>query len=200
MSDLIDYVYNKTPLPKKPIVLTFDDGYYNNYTYIYPLLKKYNAKAVISIVGAYTDLYTQSADVNPEYSHLSWDNVEEMMDSGLVEFQNHSYNLHSTDQGRNGSKKKSNETEKEYAKFLTEDLLLLQNEFTEHTGYTPLVFTYPFGSVSEASFDVIKQLGFKASLSCENKTNYIKAGDKECLFMLNRFIRTPELPLSSILK
>ncbi len=200
MSEVIDYVHNGSPLPQKPIVLTFDDGYYNNYIYIYPLLKKYNCKAVISIVGEYTDLYTQSPDENAEYSHLSWDNVNELMDSGLVEFQNHSYNMHSTNKGRNGSKKKANESASAYEKALTDDITLLQNEFVEHTGYAPRVYTYPFGSVSNASFDIIKQLGFKASLSCENKTNYLKKGDTESLFLLNRFIRTNTKSLNSILK
>ncbi len=200
MSEIIDHVHNGSPLPKKPIVLTFDDGYYNNYIYIYPLLKKYNCKAVISIVGAYTDLYTQSPDENADYSHLSWDNVNELMDSGLVEFQNHSYNMHSTDKGRNGSKKKSGESMSDYEKALSDDLILLQNEFIEHTGYAPRVYTYPFGSVSDASFDIIKTLGFKASLSCENKTNYIKQGDENGLYLMNRFIRTNKKSLESILK
>ncbi len=199
MSDLINYIYKGTKLPEKPIILTFDDGYYNNYTYVYPLLKKYNMKAVISIVGIYTDLYTQNEDKATEYAHLNWDTINEMMDSGLVEFQNHSYNLHTTDKGRNGSKKKISEDITDYEKMLSYDLMLLQTEFLEHTGYTPEVYTYPFGAVSEASFDIIKKLGFKASLSCENKTNYISQ-DKESLYMLNRFIRPTSKPLSIILK
>lgn len=199
MSDLINYIHKGTKLPQKPIILTFDDGYYNNYTYVYPLLKKYNMKAVISIVGTYTDLYTQNEDKATEYAHLNWDTINEMMDSGLVEFQNHSYNLHTTDKGRNGSKKKISEDITDYEKMLSYDLMLLQTEFLEHTGYTPEVYTYPFGAVSEASFDIIKKLGFKASLSCENKTNYISQ-DKESLYMLNRFIRPASRPLSVILK
>ena len=50
-ADLIAYVNGDAELPQKPVMLTFDDGYYNNYCYVYPLLKKYNAKAVISIIG-----------------------------------------------------------------------------------------------------------------------------------------------------
>ena len=101
--------------------------------------------------------------------------------------------------GRNGSKKKNSESQNDYEKILSYDLTLLQTEFLEHTGYTPTVYTYPFGAVSKASFDIIKKLGFLSTLSCENKTNYITQGDDECLYMLNRFIRTPSKSLSSIL-
>lgn len=200
MSDIINYVHKGTPLPEKPIVLTFDDGYHNNYLYIYPLLKKYNMKAVISVVGIYTDLYSQTEDNAAEYAHLSWDTVNELMESGYIEFQNHSYNLHSVDKGRNGSKKKATESLENYQQMLTDDLTMLQNEFLEHTGYSPDVYTYPFGAVSKASFDIIKKIGFKASLSCENKMNYIKTGDTDCLYLMNRFIRTPVKSLKTILK
>ena len=199
MSDVINYVKNGSPLPEKPIVLTFDDGYYNNYLYVYPLLKKYNMKAVISIVGMYTDSYSQNDDKSAEYAHLNWDTVNEMMNSNLVEFQNHSYNLHSTSKGRNGSKKINSESLEDYEKILSYDLTLLQTEFLEHTGYAPTVYTYPFGAVSNASFDIIKKLGFLSTLSCENKMNYIAQGNDECLYMLNRFIRTPSKSLYSIL-
>ncbi|MBE7011056.1 MAG: polysaccharide deacetylase family protein [Ruminococcaceae bacterium] len=200
MSDLINFVNNKSDLPKKPIILTFDDGYYNNYLYVLPLLKKYNMKSVISIVGIYTDLYSQNEDKSAEYAHLDWDTVNEMMNSGLIEFQNHSYNLHTMDNGRNGSKKKIGESQNEYEKMLSYDLTLLQTEFLEHTGYTPTVYTYPFGAVSKASYDIIKKLGFVSTLSCENKTNYISPGDTEALYMLNRFIRPASKSLQSILK
>lgn len=56
MTDLIEYVYNDKELPEKPIIITFDDGYYDNLGYAVPLLKEYNMKAVISIVGSYTDI------------------------------------------------------------------------------------------------------------------------------------------------
>ena len=47
MADLINFVYEGVELPEKPIMITFDDGYYNNLGYAVPLLQKYGMKAVI---------------------------------------------------------------------------------------------------------------------------------------------------------
>ncbi len=199
MQDLIDYVYSGKALPQKPVVLTFDDGYFNNFSYAFPQLKKYNSKAVLSIIGYYTDLYTKTPDENPSYSHVTWDNVKTMMESGLVEMQNHSYNLHTTDKGRNGAKKKQGESLEKYKEILNSDLGKLQECFKANTGYIPSTFTYPFGSVSNASFDIVKDMGFKASLSCESGMNTITR-DPECLYMLKRYLRTPKKSAESILK
>ena len=49
ISDLTDFVYEGKKLPEKPVMITFDDGYYNNLVYAAPLLEKYNMKAVISV-------------------------------------------------------------------------------------------------------------------------------------------------------
>lgn len=188
MQDLINYVNSNTPLPDKPAILTFDDGYYNNYVYIYPLLQKYNAKAVISLVGEYTDLYTKAVDENANYAHLSWYHCQDMLNSGLVEFQNHTYNLHKLNKGRTGCKRKSGESMSEYAKLLNSDIGSMQDKMTEYLKVTPTTFTYPFGGVSEASYDIIKNLGFSASLSCAEGINYLK-GTKDELYMLKRCIR-----------
>lgn len=197
---LIDYVENGTPLPEKPIMITFDDGYFNNYCYAYPLLREYNAKAIISIIGKYTDLYSESTEENPSYSHITWEQAREMCDSGLVEIQNHSYNSHTVDQGRNGTKKKTGESAEAYAEYIYSDLGKLQNEININLGYTPTVFAYPFGSVSKASYDILKKMGFKITLGCEEKVNVIKQGDLDGLYMLGRYLRTNKRSAKDILK
>lgn len=75
---------NKEDLPQKPIVITFDDGYYSNYEYIYPILKKYNTKASIFIV---TDKIGKKENGQ---KYLGWEECLEMQNSGLVEIFSHS--------------------------------------------------------------------------------------------------------------
>ncbi len=195
--DLIDYVYEGSELPEKPVILTFDDGYYNNYVYIYPLLKEYDSRAVISIVGAYTDLYTENNDTNANYAHLSWDNAREMAGSGYVEIQNHTYNMHSIDKGRKGCQKNSSETAEEYKALLAKDIGSMQDKCALELGNVPTVFTYPFGIVSDESLEVIRSLGFKASLSCGEGINILERKPDQ-LFLLKRCIRTPERSVSDI--
>jgi len=199
MQDLIDYVDGKGNLPEKPVVLTFDDGYFNNYSYAFPLLQKYKSKAVISIIGYYTDLYTDTPDENPAYSHVTWKDIKAMIASGCVEFQNHSYNLHTIDKGRNGTKKKRGESFEEYKAALTSDIGKLQDAFKSNVGFTPTTFTYPFGSVSNDSFEILKEMGFRASLSCESGTNHISKNPED-LYMLKRYLRTPKKSAQALLQ
>lgn len=199
MQELIDYVNGKDELPPKPIVLTFDDGYYNNYAYVYPLLQKYQAKAVISVVGTYTDAYSEHKDENPAYAHLSWENLKEMQDSGLVEIQNHTYNMHQNDKGRSGCKKRRGESDEQYREVLNKDIGKLQQEIRERLNAEAAVFTYPYGSVSEASFPILRDMGFQATLSCQEGMNYI-GKNPEDLYMLRRYLRSNKRSAASILK
>ncbi len=199
VDEVIRYVKNGEDLPPKPIMLTFDDGYYNNYCYAYPLLQKYNMKAVVSPIGKYTDMYSEMDDKNPAYAHITWENIREMMDSGLIEFQNHSYDLHHYSDGRSGAKKKQGESLAAYGKFLESDLMTWQEKMTKNTGYTPTTFTYPFGGISEASYEILERLGFQATLSCEEKMNVLSVGDSSCLQKMNRFLRSDAVSAKEIL-
>jgi len=53
-------------------MITFDDGYYNNYLYAYPLLKEYGMKAVISPICIETDKYSELNENHETYSLLTW--------------------------------------------------------------------------------------------------------------------------------
>lgn len=197
VQDLIDYTENKKELPEKPILLTFDDGAFNNYLYAFPLAKKYEAKFVFSPIAKEAERYTKAHDENPTYSHANWEKISEMSKSGLVEIQNHTYNMHSNKKSRIGCTKKRNESVEEYKQKLSEDIRKSQELISQNTGVTPTAFFYPYGAKSDCSEEILKSLGFKATFLCESKINIISR-NPECLFGLKRFIRPPGVPTEKI--
>lgn len=188
ITDLLSHVYDNTPIPEKPIILTFDDGYESFYEYIYPLLKEYKMKAVVSIVGSFTDQFSENEDHNLNYSYLTWKQINEMQNSGYVEIQNHTYDLHKIDNGRKGVAKKSGESLETYKEILEADILKLQQQILMYTGFKPNTLTYPFGSFSEETKEIIKEMGFLAILTCAEKLNSISY-DTDWLYSLGRFNR-----------
>lgn len=199
MTDLIDYCNNEKELPAKPIILSFDDGYYNNYAYVLPLLEKYHMKIVFSLIGIYTDDATNQPQNNLNFSHVTWAQANAMIQSGLVEIQNHTYNLHTITARRSGCRKNPGESQAHYEKVLTEDIDRLQQEITSMTGTTPNTFTYPYGLVSKDSYPIIRNLGFQASLTCNYGVNLIPK-DPDALFGLKRLCRPHGLSLQKVLQ
>ena len=110
VKDLTDYVYNDKPLPEKPVILTFDDGHESNYAYIYPVIKQTKDKIVVSIVGKYSEEFSNDEESHISYSYLKWSEIKEMHDSGLVEIANHSYNCHDQNK-RKGINKRIGESD-----------------------------------------------------------------------------------------
>lgn len=187
VQDLIAYCRGQSTLPPKPVMITFDDGYESTYEYAYPLLKQYGMKAVVSIIGYYTDLYSKTRDKHINYSHLTWSELRDMMESGVFEIQNHTYNMHGNNT-RKGVRKKSGETDEEYRSAISADIIQVQNEVKTNLGMTPTAFTYPFGYITKDSKEIVKDLGFQASFSCEEGVNVL-SGNPEELYLLMRYNR-----------
>ena len=140
MKDLEDANKGKTILPDKPIIITLDDGYFSNYEYIYPILKKYNVKVSIFIV---TDKIGKEID---GIKYLSWDNCLEMQNSGLVEIFSHS--------------KKHVFYDKLPVRELRDDVKESYKLIEEHLSKQVLkVFAYHFGAYSNETVRTLKNNG-----------------------------------------
>lgn len=198
VEDLTDYVYHGKDLPDKCIMLTFDDGYYNNYYYAYPLLKKYKCKAVISPIASMTEKFTQTQDISVSYGHISDGDINEMVNSGYVEIQNHSYDMH-TLIPRKGVSKKRGESQEDYKNAITSDITKAQNYLENVTGKKPSCFVYPFGAKSEGTEEIVRELGFVCTMTCTEEPNVITR-DKESLFELGRYRRDGKESMESLLK
>lgn len=133
------------PLPDKPVLITFDDGYRSNYDLAYPLLLKYRAKAAIAIMVYMQDYWTGS--------FLSWDMCREMNASGLVEIGSHGYITHNLDARMgnfvpgqaNGVQRKKGESDIDFQCRVLEDLRCSHQRIAIELGTAPTYFAYPFG-------------------------------------------------------
>ncbi len=192
---LIKYVYLGEALPEKPIVLTFDDGMYNNLEYALPILEKHDFCAVFSIVGSYTDEYTENGIVNPDYSYLRWQDIAALSENPHIEFGNHSYGFHSISKDRYGTKKKKSESLSDYISAFYQDTEKLQSEFLTNCNFKPVIYTYPFGSYSKESLRVLKKMGFLVTFSCFEGVNTV-TNDPDCLYMLKRYNRDGRISTS----
>ena len=199
INDIINYVNGSEKLPENPVVITLDDGFYNNYYYVFPLLKKYNIKATISLVGSYSEFACEEAQPQPAYSYLDWENINEMRKSGLVEFANHSYNLHSLE-NRKGASINKGESYENYRHVLLTDVFKNQHLIEDFCGFTPNIFTYPYGFTCEPGERLIKNSGFAATLGTEEKMNYVEIGDKNCLYNMHRFNRPSFITTEKFMK
>ena len=80
MQELYDYVTKGAPLPEKPVCITFDDGYLDSYTIVYPLMKEY---------GFPWTLFLITDDVGKPYNRMTWDQLKEMANSHAVTIASH---------------------------------------------------------------------------------------------------------------
>ncbi len=198
MAQLIAYVYDNIPLPENPIIITFDDGYLSTYVNVLPLLKQYNIHIVFSIIGKNADDFTKRPDSNIDYSHATWEQINEMVATGLVEVQNHTYNLHAN-KGRIGCKQCKGETLAQYEKVMHDDIGMLQDLITQKIGITPTTFTYPYGLSSKYTDMILREMGFKATLSCTYGINQITK-EPSTLYGLKRVCRSHDQSLQKLLK
>lgn len=194
ISDLSDYLNGYNTLPDKPIIITFDDGYESNYEYAYPVAKALGVKITISPIGwsvGRSTFLNSDLAITP---HFTWEEAKEMYDSGLVDFQNHTYDLHSPEglsYGQENSVSKGvlaleGENFEAYKTRLTSDLMRLQYDMFQETGHISTILCYPYGAYSEDSERILKSIGYIGSLTTrEGVRTYYTPSDLWAMPRLN---------------
>ena len=90
-SDLRDAELGAAPMPKNPVLITFDDGYANNYELAFPILQELGMKGNIFLVYGTTDRHNawHNPAGEPWLPMLSWEQALRMQDSKVIEFGSH---------------------------------------------------------------------------------------------------------------
>ena len=182
------------PLPEKPVLITFDDGYRSNYNLAFPIFQEFEAKMVISVM-----VYMQD---NAASDFITWAMCREMIDSGLIEIGSHTYLLHNLDErggsfdpeGVNGIQRKPDETGEAFQTRVLDDIQRSYDLIAEKLEVSPTFFAYPFGLTEPDADGLIREL-FPVTAVTLPKTADLTGG----LYDLPRHTVTMNKSLDSIL-
>jgi len=135
LTQLYDFFYGNGQLPEKPIVITFDDDYKDNYTTAFPILKKYSFSATVFVITS-----------NVEHSeNLSWSQLKDLTRNGwLVE----SHTVSHYDLTKLDSRK------------LAQELNDSKTSLEKHLGTKVDFFAYPSGQFNENVEKAVKNAGY----------------------------------------
>ncbi len=141
---MIAFYYEKAKLPKKPILITIDDGYRSNYEIAYPILKQTEMKATIFTVTS------QAGQTPNRLPHFSWEEAKLMSKDGTMEIQSHTNNLHHKEEGLIHKVPAllysfKGETREQYLERIYTDLYSSRELVKENVGNQVLAISYPFG-------------------------------------------------------
>jgi peptidoglycan/xylan/chitin deacetylase (PgdA/CDA1 family)/fibronectin type 3 domain-containing protein len=193
-TQLSDYLSGKGKMPKKPIILSIDDGKHGVYKRAFPILKKYNMKAVLNIIGNEIDLATVTKNYkkNNPAPFSDWNEIKEMSESGNVEIESHTQFLHVFNHdGRNGANTAENETYEQYFPTAQKDYMEIARNMRKHLNTTPVTMAYPYSKRCAAADKAWLKSGYKL----------LFAGDREDVRMseINYFVREAGLNQKSSL-
>ncbi len=203
--ELQAYVLRGEPLPEKPVVITFDDGYRSNYTLAYPILQKYNMKAAIFVIGV---SFGKDHYKDTDYAitpHFGAAEAAEMAASGLVSIQSHTYDMHQWLPYETGSAVRENilplpgESEEAYVQTLTEDFTRSRAQLESATGQPVDVLAYPAGQYSTLAQVTLQSLGVHVTLSTNPGVNTVVKGLPQTLYAMLRFGITEDVTPEALL-
>lgn len=182
MQDVVDAKAGVKKLPPKAVLLTFDDGYVSFYTRIYPLLKLYNYPAVFALVTKWLeeegDVSYGGEGAKDRSNFLTWDQVKEMSESGLVEIASHSHDLHKgvvTNPQKNtqpamvariySDENNEYEADDKYRERIYNDLKRSSDIINEHLNKRPRVMVWPYGAYSQLVESIAAEVGMTIGLT-----------------------------------
>jgi len=192
VDQLIKAHQGKYRLPKKPVLLTVDDGYQSFYQNAYPIIRKNKIPVLLAVVGSWlepsnlekVDFGGEPIDRN---KILSWSELKEMQSSGLVEIASHSYHLH---EGVNANpqgnlepaaisriydpKNQSYESDSAYQQRIYQDLKKNNDLLQAHGLRSPRVMVWPYGRYNMQLMQTAKQLGMPITITLDDGADHAK--------------------------
>lgn len=173
----------KTP-PEKPVMITFDDGWLDNWLFAFPVLKKFNMKAVIFVVTSLVHekgkrMRSDEGTVKGLPAHkecqqmvdsgfaqevmLSWEEIAEMENTGLIDVQSHTHTHRRWDT--------LYPDHKERMKTLNDELKISKEIIETRLKKQCDALCWPWGKYNDEYMEAAGSSGYKLLFTTEKGTN-----------------------------
>lgn len=153
LRQVVDHLFRQAPAPPpRAVVITVDDGHRSVYTDLFPLIRKHRFPVTLFIYP--------SAIANATYA-LTWDQLREMRDSGLVDIQSHTY-WHP-----NFRTERRRLSPSDYEQLVTMQLLKSRRKLADEVGGTIDLLAWPFGIYDPMLMQRARETGYLAAFTIE---------------------------------
>jgi len=160
LSLLVEKLKKGEPLADKTVVLTFDDGYSDNFVNAWPALKEHNFPATIFLAAGHLGQLLGNSE-GGQIQVLNEAQIKEMVGSGLIELASHTQS--------------HPRLEKISDVDFAQEARLSKETIEKITGQPCRFFAYPRGYWRESFFGILQDLGYEAA--CSVQEGLIKVGD-----------------------
>lgn len=173
LDDFLEIKKNKRQIPPKTIILTFDDGYANNYINAFPIISKYSFKAVVSVITEYIDKNIPFPWLNQSVLKNGDDKILKLPLSIKQLKTMNDYGLSIASHTRS-HRPLSRLDKQDVIMEILESKKNLEDILSKEVKY----FTYPYGSWGDYDKEdkgIVESAGYEAALSTKVGTNNIKS-------------------------
>lgn len=139
-TDLINFFDNGTPLPGKPVMITFDDGYVDIGDEAFPIMRELGVKGIVYVPTGLME----------NFDYLTWAKINEMQVSGNFTFGNHTWSHSNV--GKNHD-------------IVTREITTADNELNQKGLDQPKTFAYPYGLETSYAEKLLSDMGYKLAFT-----------------------------------
>jgi peptidoglycan/xylan/chitin deacetylase (PgdA/CDA1 family) len=148
LKDFVEFISLKKQLPRKSVVVSFDDGYRSFLQFAYPVLKELGFTATLFV---YTDFVGAGSNA------ISWADLKKLKDEG--------FEIHSHSKTHADLRRGKGETTDEYTRRINRELAEPKEMFHKHLAHSTDVIAYPYGRQDEGVVERAKQQGYSAGFT-----------------------------------
>ena len=156
LQEAVEYLQgSRTSLPPKAVVISADDGWQSVYTYLYPIIKKFNVPVTLFI-------YPQT--ISSGKNAMTWEELKELQQTGLFDVQGHTFSH------PNYKQEKKHRSPEQFDKFMQHELADSKKILEEKMGHPIRFLAWPFGIYTPELEAVAARAGYEMAFTIDARS------------------------------